>query len=160
METWGTYTARGIRAPPACLVVLSGKEAAILSLLRCSFLPSDMNDVFLLSLKNYCGPMSWAIDIPPQESIAEESCRPRVHAEGRKKKIKFVRGALITVCERRVNLLVYSLSLHRHSYISFILAFASSIRNKQTKSHTHPLLTSSLSLGFPVPRATQYIRGV
>jgi hypothetical protein len=36
------------------------------------------------------------------------------------------------VCERRVNLLVYSLSLHRHSYVSFILALASSIRNKQT----------------------------
>ncbi len=35
------------------------------------------------------------------------------------------------VCERRVNLLVYSLSLHRHSYIGFILAFASSIHNKQ-----------------------------
>ncbi len=34
------------------------------------------------------------------------------------------------VCERRVNLLVYSLSLHRHSYIGFILAFASSIHNK------------------------------
>jgi hypothetical protein len=36
------------------------------------------------------------------------------------------------VCERRVNLLVYSLSLHRHSYIGFILAFDSSIHNKQT----------------------------
>jgi hypothetical protein len=36
------------------------------------------------------------------------------------------------VCERRVNLLVYSLSLHRHSYIGFILALASSIHNKQT----------------------------
>ncbi len=36
------------------------------------------------------------------------------------------------VCERRVNLLVYSLSLHRHSYIGFTLAFASSIHNKQT----------------------------
>ncbi len=36
------------------------------------------------------------------------------------------------VCERRVNLLVCSLSLHRHSYIGFILAFASSIHNKQT----------------------------
>ncbi len=35
------------------------------------------------------------------------------------------------MCERRVNLLVYSLSLHRHSYIGFILAFASSIHNKQ-----------------------------
>jgi hypothetical protein len=35
------------------------------------------------------------------------------------------------VCENRVNLLVYSLSLHRHSYIGFILAFASSIHNKQ-----------------------------
>jgi predicted DNA-binding helix-hairpin-helix protein len=35
------------------------------------------------------------------------------------------------VCERRVNLLVCSLPLHRHSYIGFILAFASSIHNKQ-----------------------------
>ncbi len=35
------------------------------------------------------------------------------------------------VCERRVNLLVYSLSLHRHSSIGFILAFVSSIHNKQ-----------------------------
>jgi len=38
------------------------------------------------------------------------------------------------VCERCVILLVYSLSLHRHSYIGFILAFDSSIHNnKQTK---------------------------
>ncbi len=36
------------------------------------------------------------------------------------------------VCESRVNLLVYSRSLHRHSHIGFILAFASSIHNKQT----------------------------
>jgi hypothetical protein len=35
------------------------------------------------------------------------------------------------VCERRVDLLVRSLPLHRHSYIGFILAFASSIHNKQ-----------------------------
>ncbi len=52
------------------------------------------------------------------------------------------------MCERRVNLLVYSLSLHRHSYIGFILAFASSIHNKQSigeyrnvhsiRSHTLP----------------------
>jgi hypothetical protein len=35
------------------------------------------------------------------------------------------------VCERRVNLLVCSLQLHRHSYIGFILAFTSSIHNKQ-----------------------------
>ena len=35
------------------------------------------------------------------------------------------------MCERRVNLFVYSLSLHGHSYIGFILAFASSIHNKQ-----------------------------
>ena len=34
----------------------------------------------------------------------------------------------------RVNLLVYSLSLHRHSYIGFILAFASSIHNKLKKT--------------------------
>ncbi len=35
------------------------------------------------------------------------------------------------MCERRVNLLVYSFSLHQHSYIGFILAFASLIHNKQ-----------------------------
>jgi hypothetical protein len=35
------------------------------------------------------------------------------------------------VCERRVDLLVCSLPWHRHSYIGFILAFASSIHNKQ-----------------------------
>jgi hypothetical protein len=35
------------------------------------------------------------------------------------------------VCERRVNLLVCSLPLHRHSYIGFILAFASLIHNRQ-----------------------------
>ncbi len=35
------------------------------------------------------------------------------------------------MCERRVDLLVCSLPLHRHSYIGFILAFASSIHNKQ-----------------------------
>ncbi len=40
------------------------------------------------------------------------------------------------VCERRVIFLVYSLSLHRHSYIGFILAFASSIHNKQQPSRT------------------------
>ncbi len=33
--------------------------------------------------------------------------------------------------ERRVDLLVCSLPLHRHSYIGFILTFASSIHNKQ-----------------------------
>ncbi len=35
------------------------------------------------------------------------------------------------VCARRVILLVYSLSLHRHSYIGFILAFVSSIHNNK-----------------------------
>ncbi len=35
------------------------------------------------------------------------------------------------MCERRVDLLVCSLPLHRHSYIGYILAFASSIHNKQ-----------------------------
>ncbi len=34
------------------------------------------------------------------------------------------------MCERRVDLLVCSLPLHRHSYIGFILAFPSSIHNK------------------------------
>jgi uncharacterized membrane protein YjgN (DUF898 family) len=38
---------------------------------------------------------------------------------------RMVTGAIILFpCERRVNLLVYSLSLHRHSYIGFILVFA------------------------------------
>jgi hypothetical protein len=37
----------------------------------------------------------------------------------------------MSVCARRVNLLVCSLPLHRHSYIGFILAFTSSIHNKQ-----------------------------
>ncbi len=35
------------------------------------------------------------------------------------------------MCVRRVNLLVCSLPLHRHSYIGFMLAFALSIHNKQ-----------------------------
>ncbi len=35
------------------------------------------------------------------------------------------------VCERLVDLLVCSLPLHRHSYIGFILDFASSFHNKQ-----------------------------
>jgi hypothetical protein len=50
----------------------------------------------------------------------------RFHHLGEKKKKK--QGE---VCERRVDLLVCSLPLHRHSYIGFILAFASSIHNKQ-----------------------------
>jgi hypothetical protein len=36
--------------------------------------------------------------------------------------------------QRPVNLLVYSLSLHRYSYIGFILVFASSIHNKQQQT--------------------------
>ena len=49
-----------------------------------------------------------------------------------KKKKKNRREPLINpVCERRVNVLVCSLPLHRHSYIGFILAFTSSIHNKQ-----------------------------
>ncbi len=35
------------------------------------------------------------------------------------------------MCERRVDLIVCGLPLHRHSYIGFILDFASSIHNKQ-----------------------------
>jgi hypothetical protein len=42
------------------------------------------------------------------------------------------------VCEGRVNLLVCSLPLHRHSYIGFILTFVSSIHNK-----LEPLLKNS-----------------
>jgi hypothetical protein len=48
------------------------------------------------------------------------------------------------------NLLVYSLSLHRHSYVSFILAFASSIRNKQTYIET--LLIKQLFFLFRVAK--------
>ncbi len=68
------------------------------------------------------------------------------------------------VCWRHVNLLVYSLSLHRHSYIGFILAFTSSIHNKQqllvlwflvclTKTRTSFCATT---VGFT--RTTQCIR--
>ncbi len=35
------------------------------------------------------------------------------------------------MCARRVNLFVYSLSLHRHSYVGFIITFASSIHNNK-----------------------------
>ncbi len=52
------------------------------------------------------------------------------------------------VCEGRVNLLVYSLSLHRHSYIGFILAFASSIHNKQTNNHLVYEVCKFLSFSF------------
>jgi hypothetical protein len=45
------------------------------------------------------------------------------------------------VCERRVDLLVCSLPLHRHSYIGFILAFASSIHNKQ--QYFQPLILAN-----------------
>jgi hypothetical protein len=45
-----------------------------------------------------------------------------------KKKIEFFVG--LDELERRVDLLVCSLPLHRHSYIGFILAFASSFHNK------------------------------
>jgi len=50
------------------------------------------------------------------------------------------------VCERRVSLLVYSLSLHRHSYIGFILAFASSIHNKQQGVIFFKVLSTSFTL--------------
>ncbi len=50
------------------------------------------------------------------------------------------------VCERRVNLLVYSLSLHRHSYIGFILAFASSIHNEQQHTANWRRVDSSTSV--------------
>ncbi len=72
-------------------------------------------------------PLSWP-------ELKDFTCRTRT-----KKKVYFVQPAMPTktlktnpVCARRVILLVYSLSLHRHSYIGFILAFASSIHNKQT----------------------------
>jgi len=45
------------------------------------------------------------------------------------------------VCERRVNLLVYSLSLHRHSCIGFILSFASSIHNNNEVYKKYTLIT-------------------
>ncbi len=45
------------------------------------------------------------------------------------------------MCERRVDLLFCSLPLHRHSYIGFILAFASSFHNKQRPSKTPDILS-------------------
>jgi hypothetical protein len=48
-----------------------------------------------------------------------------------------------------VNLLVYSLSLHRHSYIGFILDFASSIHNKQTRIKTLYFIILPLSTQLP-----------
>jgi hypothetical protein len=45
--------------------------------------------------------------------------------------LAFASSTTNPVCERRVDLLVCSLPLHRHSYIGFILAFASSFHNKQ-----------------------------
>ncbi len=47
------------------------------------------------------------------------------------------------MCERRVDLLVCSLPLHRHSYIGFILAFASSFHNKQQPLFCSSILTVS-----------------
>jgi hypothetical protein len=54
----------------------------------------------------------------------------------KKKKVRTQEFATNPVCERRVDLLVCSLPLHRHSYIGFILAFASSIHNKQQVRET------------------------
>ena len=53
------------------------------------------------------------------------------------------------VCERRVDLLVCSLPLHRHSYIGFILAFASSIHNKQQYFGTHVRSASMIFRKLP-----------
>jgi hypothetical protein len=50
--------------------------------------------------------------------------------------------------ERRVNLLVYSLSLHRHSYIGFILAFASSIHNNKRQKGVVLMQVQVLSLAL------------
>jgi hypothetical protein len=63
-------------------------------------------------------------------------------------KIKIENGIelFFSLCERRVNLLVCSLPLHRHSYIGFILAFASSIHNKQFNQPTVALCFSHLDV--------------
>ncbi len=72
------------------------------------------------------------------------------------------------VCERRVDLLVCSLPLHRHSYIGFILAFASSFHNKQqriltrsvsqTISPLHPNEDMARALHSILPLLTQHPR--
>jgi hypothetical protein len=55
----------------------------------------------------------------------------------------------MSVCARRVDLLVCSLPLHRHSYIGFILAFASSFHNKQQMDlRVHEREPSSPSLCY------------
>ncbi len=51
------------------------------------------------------------------------------------------------VCERRVDLLVCSLPLHQHSCVGFILAFASSIHNKQLSFVVAPRVYGR-ALGF------------
>jgi hypothetical protein len=53
------------------------------------------------------------------------------------------------VCERCVNLLVCSLPLHRHSYIGFILSFASSIHNKHQCAHTSGDPSSNMTIPLP-----------
>jgi hypothetical protein len=75
-------------------------------------------------------------DDPRPSNISAASCFRRFHF--RKKQLFFFppffsegKKEPNPVCEWRVNLLVYSLSLHRHSSIGFILAFASLIHNKQ-----------------------------
>jgi hypothetical protein len=50
------------------------------------------------------------------------------------------------VCERRVNLLVYSLSLHRHSYVGFILSFASSIHRFIMSVTYSPIALANFSI--------------
>jgi hypothetical protein len=70
-------------------------------------------------------------------TTAEEACASNAAgrtsastAEKEKRKaLRFFNS--VAVCERCVDLLVCSLPLHRHSYIGFILAFASSIHDKQ-----------------------------
>ncbi len=59
------------------------------------------------------------------------------------------------MCERRVNLLVSSLSLHRHSSIGFILAFASSIHNKQLFLHAH---REASALSNEIPEESEQFR--
>jgi hypothetical protein len=66
---------------------------------------------------------SLPVCMPSQLSLMSSNvCHTKMRTE---KKIEQKKGT---------KFLVYSLSLHRHSYIGFILAFASSIHNKQKKS--------------------------
>ncbi len=115
--------------------------------------PSKLRDERHAKIHAAQHPMCWNIHRPPaatphkaalpQAKTCYEPYAATFQGKNCQPKPGRTRNGLVIVdpppvCERRVNLLVYSLSLHRHSSIGFILAFASSIHNKQQHSR-HPI---------------------